>query len=120
MVAGIATLLVFQLVGEVVTRAAGLPVPGPVLGLALLLVALEVRPPRGDGLRAASSGLLANLSLLFVPAGVGVMLHARRLADEWPALLGALLVSTAATVAVTGWVADRLSRGRGEAGGARP
>jgi holin-like protein len=110
MLRGLAVLLVFQLAGEVLSHLLDLPVPGPVVGMVLLLVALELRLPQRDGLRAASGGLLAVLSLLFVPAGVGIVQHLPRLAAEWPALGAALLVSTAATLAVTGWVAARLLR----------
>lgn len=112
MIRGFAVLLVYQLAGEAIVRAASLSFPGPVVGMALLLLTLELRGGEaGEGLRAVSSGLLGHLSILFVPAGVGVMLHARRLADEWPALLAGLLLSTAAAVAVTGFVGDRLRRG---------
>jgi holin-like protein len=78
--------------------------------MVLLVLALELRLPSGEGLRAASDGLLAHLSLLFVPAGVGIVQHLPRLSQEWQALGAALLVSTAATVIVTGWVASRLAR----------
>lgn len=114
MLRGWAVLLVFQLLGEILSRLLRLPVPGPVIGMVLLLAALS-RVPADESLRAVSSGLLSHLSLLFVPAGVGIMLHAHRLVDEWPALAAALLVSTAATIAVTGVVADRLSRREPEA-----
>jgi holin-like protein len=107
---GLAVLLLFQLAGEVASRLLALPVPGPVVGMVLLLVALELRLPRQDALRLASGGLLAVLSLLFVPAGVGIVQHLPRLAAEWPALAASLLVSTAATLAATGWVATRLLR----------
>lgn len=120
MLRGLAILLVLQLVGEVIVRGAGLSLPGPVIGMALLLVLLELRGGAEEGLEAVSRGLLSNLSLLFVPAGVGIMLHARRLAAEWPALLVSLAVSTVATLVVTGWIAERFSRGRGEAGGGGP
>lgn len=116
MLGGWAVLLSFQLAGEALARLSGWPVPGPVVGLVLLLVALEAGLPQGEGLRGVSSGLLSHLSLLFVPAGVGVMLHLPRLAAEWPALLLAVLASTAAAVAVTGLLAERLGRGRGAAG----
>lgn len=114
MLHGWAVLLVFQLVGEILARGAGWPIPGPVVGMALLLVALQLRFPATEALRSVSSGLLSHLSILFVPAGVGVMLHAPRLVAEWPAVAASLLVSTAAGVAVTGWVAARLSRGMEE------
>jgi holin-like protein len=109
MIGGLAVLLVFQLAGELLTRLGNLPVPGPVVGMVLLVVALELGLPIRTGLRAASGGLLAHLSLLFVPAGVGIIQHLPRLSQEWPALGAALLVSTAATVAVTGWVSGRLT-----------
>jgi holin-like protein len=112
---GFAVLLLFQLVGEVLERVASLPVPGPVVGMVLLLVALEAGLPGQEDLRAASGAALAFLSLLFVPAGVGVIEHLPRLAQEWPALGASLVVSTAATVAVTGWVAERLTRKTREA-----
>lgn len=118
MIRGLATLLVFQLVGEVLTRLVGLPVPGPVLGMLLLLLALELHLPGDEPLRAVSSGLLSNLSLLFVPAGVGVMLHAPRLAAEWRAVVGGLLVSTVAAIGVTGWIANRLLGRRAASGDA--
>jgi holin-like protein len=119
MLRGFAVLLLFQLVGEILTRALALPVPGPVVGMALLLVALELRPV-SDELRATSSGLLAHLSFLFVPAGVGVMRHASRLASEWPAVAVSLVASTAATLVVTGWIAGRLPRGAAEGEEAQP
>ena len=109
MLRGWAVLLVFQLAGEALTRAVGWAIPGPVVGMALLLLVLQLRGVEDEGLSSVSSGLLSHLSLLFVPAGVGVMLHAHRLVSEWPALLASILVSTIATIAVTGWIAERLS-----------
>jgi holin-like protein len=113
MLRGWAVLLVFQLAGEFVTRLAGWPLPGPVVGMAFLLVTLELAPALVEGVGPVASGLLAHLSLLFVPAGVGVMLHAPRLAAEWPAVAVALVASTAAAIAVTGLVAERGARRRG-------
>ena len=110
MIRGFAFILVFQLVGELLAHLLSLPVPGPVIGMVLLLLALELRVPQQEKLRAASGGLLSILSLLFVPAGVGIVQHLPRLAAEWFALALALLVSTAATLAVTGLVAARLLR----------
>jgi holin-like protein len=107
---GFSILLVFQLAGEVTTRVMGWPVPGPVVGMAFLLGALLLGLPSEGGLAQVSSGLLAHLSLLFVPAGVGVMLHFARLEAEWAAVLAGLLVSTAAALAVTGLVEARLAR----------
>lgn len=94
MIAALATLLVFQLLGEALVRTLGLRVPGPVLGLALLLPLLAWRPPVLAMVRPTAQTLLQHLSLLFVPAGVGVMLHLQRLGDEALAIGVALVLST--------------------------
>ena len=108
MVMGFAILLVCQLVGEVVSRGFGLPVPGPVLGLLLLVMGLTVWNRGRDEAAIASSavarvsdGLLAHLALLFVPAGVGVVEYGGLLKAEALPLSAALLGSTAITLVVT-------------------
>jgi len=90
----LATLLVLQLVGEALVRALGVPVPGPVVGMALLLAALVLRPAWVVTVKPTAQTLLQHLSLLFVPAGVGVMLHLQRLGDEALAIGVALVLST--------------------------
>lgn len=94
MIPALATLLVFQLIGETLSRAMALPVPGPVLGMALLLLALVLRPTTLHAIRPTTQNLLQHLSLLFVPAGVGVMLHLQRLGNEALAIGVALVAST--------------------------
>ena len=104
MLAALTTLLVFQLIGEVLARALGLPVPGPVIGMLLLFAALSLRGGPGHALRDTGQTLLQHLSLLFVPAGTGIMVHLHRVANEWLPLAASLLVSTLAALAVTGLV----------------
>ena len=73
MLGALTLLLSYQLAGEVVALALGLPVPGPVIGMAMLFATLIARGSAPPALRDTANGLLAHLSLLFVPAGVGVM-----------------------------------------------
>jgi holin-like protein len=114
LLAGFTWLLVFQCAGEALVRLAGLPVPGPVAGMALLFAALLTRRTGLDALSVAAAGLAKHLSLLFVPAGVGVMLYVGRLAGEWLPIVAALFVSTVLTVAVTAltfsWLLARQKR----------
>jgi putative effector of murein hydrolase LrgA (UPF0299 family) len=107
-------LLCCQLAGEVLVLATDLPLPGPVLGMVLLFVGLIVRGHVPAGLQTVAQTLLQHLSLLFVPAGVGVMLHLKLIGAEWPAISGALIVSAVLTIAVTAGLMALLSR-RGEA-----
>lgn len=104
MLAALTQLLLFQLAGEVLARALAIPVPGPVLGMLMLFVALLLRGGPSHELQTTSQNLLQHLSLLFVPAGAGIILHLHRIADEWPALLVSLLVSTILTLAITALV----------------
>jgi len=101
MLAALTVLLVYQLVGEVVVVALRLPVPGPVIGMALLFVTLIVRGGVQADLKETANGLLRHLSLLFVPAGVGVMAHLGRLSHEWLPITVSLVLSTLVTIAVT-------------------
>jgi holin-like protein len=115
----LATLLICQLAGETLVRLTGLPLPGPVVGLVLLFIGLSVRGGMPENLSRVANGLLAHLSLLFVPAGVGVILHLSRIQAEWPAILVALVVSTWVALAVgvgTMRLVDRLIGGTEEPG----
>jgi putative effector of murein hydrolase LrgA (UPF0299 family) len=116
MLRAITILLVCQLAGEAMVAGLGWPVPGPVVGMALLFIGLVVRGGVPENVASAADGLLGNLSLLFVPAGVGVMLHAPLLGRDWLAISVALIASTLATIAVTGWLMQRLMR-RSDDGG---
>ena len=110
MLVGLTWLLVFQCLGEALVHLTGVPVPGPVVGMLLLFVGLRVRGAIPAALNTAATGLLQHLSLLFVPAGVGVMLHFGRVADEWPAIVAAIIVSTVLAIAVTAVVMRALVR----------
>lgn len=111
MLTGISTLLVCQLIGEVLARLLALPVPGPVVGMILLLIGLLVHGTVPQGLRISSEGLLRHLALLYVPAGVGLMVHFGLIAKEWISILAALTISTVLTIAATAltmqWLSSR-------------
>ena len=96
------TLILFcQLIGEIIVTTLDVPFPGPVVGMVLLFTLLLIKGTVPDQLGHVSGALLNNLSLLFVPAGVGVMVHLELLGtDLWP-LSVALVASTLLTVLVT-------------------
>ncbi len=113
MLEALATLLAFQLLGEALAHASGVPVPGPVIGMALLFFAWPRLPRLHERLGRVADALLANFGLLFVPAGVGVMLHAGLIALWWAPLLAAIVASSAVTMVAAAWLFQRLRRGRG-------
>ena len=107
---GITWLLLFQCAGESVAQLFGLPIPGPVIAMLALFVALRSMGRVFESLSVSADGLARHLSLLFVPAGVGVMLHFARLAQEWLPILVALLASTVLTIAAAGWTFSALMK----------
>ena len=96
MLAAITLLLFYQLVGEVAAHMFGWPVPGPVIGMALL-----VRGGPSASVQHTANTILQHLSLLFIPAGTGVIVYAELIREQWLALSSALLVSSLAAIAVT-------------------
>lgn len=98
---GVTLLLSYQLIGEICVLWSGLPIPGPVLGMALLFFTLLIRGGSTAALDLSSDSLLSHLSLLFVPAGVGMVVHLDQLTHEWLPITIALLLSTLITMVST-------------------
>jgi holin-like protein len=119
MLRAFAILLACQLAGETIARALALPLPGPVIGLVILVMLLFAVERRhlvdsstidGTSLGKVANGLLAVLGVLFVPAGVGVIQNLGLLGEYGAALTAALVVSTLLTLTVTVWVFVGVSR----------
>ncbi len=118
MIGAVLALLLCQLAGEALARFLGLPVPGPVIGLVLMVGALALRgrlrpeaaPVDTTPLGTVAGVLLANLSLLFVPAGTGIVRHAGTMMQHGTGLVVALLVSTALTLVVSALVFRAVAR----------
>ena len=111
MLQGLVLLLVFQFAGEALSRLTDLPIPGNVLGMALLFLALLAGVVKEEWLREAAELLLSYMAMFFVPAGVGVMLYFDLISREWLPIVVGTVFSTFAVMAVTGWVEGWLDRG---------
>lgn len=112
--AGLTVIFGCQLAGELVVRLLGLPVPGPVLGMAILLAGL-VAGGVPEGVRRVATGLLTYLPLFFVPAGVGLVTHGPRLRADWWPLAAGIVASTLLTLLVVGLIMQRVGRGDDDA-----
>ena len=97
---GMGWLLALQTLGELLSRGLALPFPGPVVGMVLLLLALNFRPVR-EPVGQCADFLLSHLSLLFVPVGVGAMTHLPLLGEYGVRMLAAIVLSTWIGLAVT-------------------
>ncbi|MBC7624824.1 MAG: CidA/LrgA family protein [Aeromicrobium sp.] len=117
MIQGLAILLVFQSLGELASRLLQGAMPGPVLGLILLLAFLVVKKDIAPSIASAADGLLAHLSIFFIPAAVGVMLYASTLAQTGAAWVLAILLSTVAAISTTALVLRAMSKSPGPSTG---
>lgn len=105
---GLTWLVLFQLLGTAINHLFVPILPGPIIGLLLLLVSLMVRGEVGKPLAEASGSLLRYLPLLLVPPAVGVMVYAKDIAADFWAIAGALFLSCLVTLVFVGVLMQKL------------
>lgn len=110
MLSALTFILFFQVVGEIISNALHLPVPGPVLGMILLLFAFFLKDNLINTMRPTSGVLLSNLSLLFVPAGVGIMRQGERFMSEGLGIMAVLVISTVLAMLATAYTIVHVQR----------
>lgn len=115
MLYALTALFILQLLGELLVQLLGLPLPGALAGMLLLLAALLAYGRVPQALESTAGSLLQNMMLLFIPAIAGVMLHFDRIAREWLPFLVAGIVGTAITLVVTAWTLRWLLRDSADA-----
>mgnify|MGYP001156645551 CR=1 FL=1 len=103
MLQGMVLLLLFQFIGEGLSTFFAMPIPGNVIGMALMLLALSIGWVKIEWLQEAAELLLVYMAMFFVPAGVGVMLYFDLIAKEWLPIAAGTIISTFVVMAVTGW-----------------
>ena len=110
MLQALATLLTFQCLGEGFSYFFHLPVPGPVIGMLLLFGFILLRPEIADAIEPTALELLRHLSLLIIPAGVGIMVSAGKIRGDALAVSVSIAVSTTLAIVVTALVTRALLR----------
>ena len=109
MLKGIIVLLVFQFLGECIVKLFELLVPGPVIGMVLLLIFLMIRKSSFESLDNAVFIHLRYLPLLFIPAAMGIITQADVISKEFWAITISLLVGTIIALAFTAKLMDYLT-----------
>ncbi len=110
MLAQLGLLMAFQFLGDLLVTVAGVPFPGALCGMILMLAYLHLRGGPSEELARVAMTLVDNLGLLFVPAGVAIVGYGALFARDGIAIAAALAVSTLVAVAVAGAVATRAAR----------
>jgi holin-like protein len=112
MLKGMAILFFFQLTGEVIAVGSGLPVSGPIIGMALLLAWMQMNGRIDDRVASAADGLLANMPVLFVPVGVGAIAYVDLFQRHWLFVVTTVVIGVVVTIATTAMTARFLARKR--------
>ncbi len=105
-----AIILIFLYLGKGITAISGLPIPGAIFGLLLLFLALNLRFIRYHTMLPASSFLLSNMTLFFVPVGVGLLQYGALLSQHWLAITASSVLSTVVVLLVVGHCYQRLTK----------
>ncbi len=110
MVNAIIILLSFQLIGEIIIRTSSIPIPGPVVGMLLLFITLLLRDSLVFRIEPTTQYILQNLTLLYVPAAVGVVVHLQLVQSEGGPIIVTLVGGAIITIAVTALLMNFLLR----------
>lgn len=108
MIKGLLIILVFQCIGEAIKTFTGIILPGPVIGMLLLFVALCLWRSVPSPVSQASGSLINLLPLLFMPASAGLFFLDSRFDNQWPAIIGAIVIGTLLSLLFNGWLMKRL------------
>lgn len=117
MIRGLITLILFQGIGEALSHASGAPIPGPVIGMLLLFIALQFgNRELPSWLGEAGHFMIRWLSLLFVPACVGFFFMPSIDTNQWLPVVGVIVLATLITMTVTALLMKQLIKSTPEAG----
>ncbi|WP_409304894.1 CidA/LrgA family protein [Peribacillus sp. SCS-155] len=116
----IAFLVILFQIGTRITDVWNLPIPGSMVGLAILFVLLTFNLVKLEWIESGASWLLAELMLFFIPAAVGVVNYQQALGSQWAKLLIVIVLSSLTVMAFTGLTAQYIAtRGKGFFSGSR-
>ncbi len=105
---GLSWLVAFQLAGTALNVLFFPVIPGPIIGLVLLLIYLMLRGGVSEPLNEAAASLLRYLPLLLVPPAIGVMVHVADIQADFWAITGSLVISLLVSIVLIGWLMQKL------------
>ncbi len=110
MIKGFCYIMLFYVLGEIVSMLIGKLIPGSVCGMVLLFLALTLKCVRPNDVSRAATALTRNMALFFVPASIGLMHEYKILMSNWAVLLTVSVVTTLLVIIVVGVTEERLDR----------
>jgi holin-like protein len=96
--------------GDLIHDFTGIPIPGNILGMLILLFLLCLKIVKLEQIREISDFFLKRLAFFFLPPAIGLMLVGDDVKSQWPLLLFLCIAITIITMAATGWTVQLLSK----------
>lgn len=110
----LALILGISFAGELLHRYMGVPIPGNIIGMLLMLILLCLKVVKLDHIKEVSDFFLKNIAFFFLPPSIGIMAAGEEVMSLWPLLLFLCVALTIITITVTGWTVQLLSRNKRE------
>ncbi|HHV71798.1 MAG TPA: CidA/LrgA family protein [Clostridia bacterium] len=110
MIKGMTILVLLLTLGEILSRLLPLPIPGNVIGLILMVIALSIGVVKLEQVEEAGNLLLNNLPVFFIPAGISIILYFDLIRAEWLPILVSIIASTLIVLVTTGKLVDFLQK----------
>lgn len=105
-------VLLINFAGECISRVSGIPIPGSIIGMVILLALLKTKVIRVEQVSELADFLLSNINFFFIPVGVGIMISYKYLEGHYTAGITLILVTTIIVMIASGWVTEVLVRRR--------
>lgn len=109
MLTSLTIIILCQLLGETIVLLSGMPIPGAVVGMAILFFWLVIKKGISASLEKVSGVLHRYLALLFVPAGVGIINNTDFLLQWWAPFTASIVAGTVITIAITAVVMQKIN-----------
>lgn len=107
----LALILGISFAGELLHRYVGVPIPGNILGMLILLLLLCVKVVKLDHIKEVSDFFLKHIAFFFLPPSIGIMAAGEEVMSQWPLLLFLCVALTIVTLTATGWTVQLLAKG---------
>ncbi len=113
MLKGLLVLLIFQCLGEAISQLSDIPISGPIIGMLLLFLALQIYPHQHlTSIETCSTNLITHLPLLFLPAGVGIFFLDPEYLNQWPAIFVSMILGTILAIVITAMTMKLITENR--------
>ena len=110
MIYGLFIIFLYLTIGNLISSMIDNFVPGSVIGMLLLFASLLLKIVKADKIRPTANTLTQNMSLFFLPTGVGIVTATAILEKYWASILLSSIASTVLVIITVGWIQQKMEK----------